>query len=124
MTRLDRRLHCCLCRRRIPVGGDVCVLDGEWRRRHPRMKGSLACHRCITRGEGWRCQPDLAPLPGGHVPAPGVGELCDSMDHVLCIGTQAGVARLYPDAVREQMEIDARLGLTGVGRRPGRSVGP
>lgn len=64
------RIRCCLCRKHIPLAGDVIALDGEWQRRYPNMHGTLACERCVI-DYGWNCcTTTRGDFVDGHVAAP------------------------------------------------------
>ncbi|QCB26666.1 hypothetical protein [Streptomyces sp. SS52] len=90
------RLRCCLCRKNIPLAGDVIALDGEWQRRYPDMRGTLACERCVI-DYGWnRCTTTKGSFIDGHVAAP-EGEVdVDSWSHHLERGTHRALVTLYP----------------------------
>ncbi|MBP5904596.1 hypothetical protein [Streptomyces scabiei] len=90
------RISCCLCRKNIPLAGDVIALDGEWQRRYPNMHGTLSCERCVI-DHGWNCCTTTeGGFIDGHVAAP-EGEVdCDSWSHHLERGTHRALVTLYP----------------------------
>ncbi|MFF2852954.1 hypothetical protein ACFVT5_42730 [Streptomyces sp. NPDC058001] len=64
------RIRCCLCRKNIPLTGDVIALNGEWQRRYPDMLGTLACERCFI-DCGWNfCTVTQGGFVAGHIAAP------------------------------------------------------
>nr|WP_181411775.1 hypothetical protein [Streptomyces sp. FR1] len=67
-------------RKNIPLAGDVIVLDGEWQRRYPNMRGTLACERCVI-DNGWNCCTTTKGGFGSH-----------HLEH----GTHRALATLYP----------------------------
>ncbi|MFE1036764.1 hypothetical protein ACFW40_33345 [Streptomyces sp. NPDC058807] len=90
------RIRCCLCANNIPLAGDVIALDGEWQRRYPDMRGTLACARCVS-DYGWNCC--TTPEGGfvdGHVAAPEDQVDVDSWSHHLERGTHRSLVTLYP----------------------------
>ncbi|WNI27297.1 hypothetical protein [Streptomyces sp. ITFR-16] len=90
------RIRCCLCTKNIPLAGDVIALDGEWQRRYPNMRGTLACERCVI-DYGWNCcTTTQGGFVDGHVAAP-EGEVdVDSWSHHLERGTHRALVTLYP----------------------------
>nr|BFD96347.1 hypothetical protein KitaXyl93_77070 [Kitasatospora sp. Xyl93] len=90
------RILCCRCGKPVRLSEDVYALDGEWQRRHPGMRGVLACQDCALRG-GWGfCEPRGGTLPQGHVQFADWTDGCDSWNHVLMPGTHKAMVRLYP----------------------------
>lgn len=94
-------LACCLCARRLPARRDVYVLDGEWARRYPQMRGRIACERCALRDHYWECDASGA-YPPGHVAATAGRPDHDSWCHMLAHGTLKGVTLGYPEWAVEQ----------------------
>lgn len=90
------RIRCCLCRKNIPLAGDVIALDGEWQRRYPDMHGTLACERCPI-VHGWNCcTTTQGAFVDGHVAAP-EGEVdADFISHLLERGTHRALVVAYP----------------------------
>ncbi|MDX3170282.1 hypothetical protein PV736_35800 [Streptomyces scabiei] len=90
------RISCCLCRKNIPLAGDVIALDGEWQRRYPNMRGTLACERCVI-DYGWNCCTTTeGGFVDGHVAAP-EGEVdVDSWSHHLERGTHRALVQCHP----------------------------
>ncbi|MGV9942403.1 hypothetical protein [Streptomyces sp. NPDC003401] len=90
------RISCCLCRKNIPARRDVIALAGEWQRRYPNMRGTLACERCVI-DYGWNCcTTTKGGFIDGHVAAP-EGEVdVDSWSHHLERGTHLALVTLYP----------------------------
>lgn len=90
------RIRCCLCRKNIPLRGDVVALDGEWQRRYPDILGTLACERCVI-DRGWNCCTTVrGAFVDGHVAAP-EGEVdVDSWSHQLERGTHRAMVVTYP----------------------------
>lgn len=90
------RIRCCLCAKNIPLAGDVIALDGEWQRRYPNMRGTLACERCVI-DYGWNCCTTAGGgFVDGHVAAP-EGEVdVDSWSHHLARGTHRALVLTYP----------------------------
>lgn len=52
------KLACCLCRRRLydSKHGGPFLLDAEWLRRHPDMRGMFACASCVLKRHWWGIQ--------------------------------------------------------------------
>ncbi|MEU1948181.1 hypothetical protein ABZ554_38475, partial [Streptomyces sp. NPDC020125] len=86
------RIKCCRCRKNIPLAQDVYELDAEWRRRFPRMVGTLACSRCAEKTH-WCCtNPDGS--YSDDIPAAGA-RCFDAWSHISSSGShQAMVLRL------------------------------
>lgn len=96
---IELRLACCLCRRRVPPGQDMYLLDAEWQRRYPQMVGSIACRRCaLSNKYYWDCRKS----PDGHIPREGRGPDGDAWNHFSAYGTQKGLASLRPSAAALQ----------------------
>jgi len=90
------RIRCCLCRKNIPLAGDVIALDGEWQRRYPDMHGTLACERCVI-DRGWNCCTTAhGAFVDGHIAAPEDNVDVDSWSHHLERGTHRALAVAYP----------------------------
>lgn len=53
MSAVNFRIACCKCGKPIPLTQNVYALDGEWQRRFPTMRGTLAYQRCALRTT-WR----------------------------------------------------------------------
>lgn len=88
------RISCCLCRKNIPLTGDVFALDAEWQRRFPTMVGTLACRACAL-GTTWRCTSRDGSFVDGHVPV--ADRRCfDAWNHVSCPGTHRGMVQAHP----------------------------
>ncbi|MFD9271600.1 hypothetical protein ACFWB1_39210 [Streptomyces goshikiensis] len=90
------RISCCLCRKNIPLAGDVIALDGEWQRRYPDMLGTLACERCVI-DYGWSCcTTSKGGFVDGHVAAPADEVDTDSWSHHLDRGTHRALVAGHP----------------------------
>ncbi|WP_333736210.1 hypothetical protein [Streptomyces sp. IBSBF 2806] len=90
------RIRCCLCAKNIPLAGDVVALDGEWRRRYPDMRGTLACERCVI-DYGWNCCTTVGGgFVDGHVAAPEGQVDVDSWSHHLERGTHRALVQCHP----------------------------
>ncbi|WP_327692414.1 hypothetical protein [Streptomyces sp. NBC_00459] len=90
------RIRCCLCRKNIPLAGDVIALDGEWQRRYAAMHGTLACERCAI-DYGWNCcTTTRGAFVDGHIAAPEDEDDVDSISHQLERGTHRALVTLYP----------------------------
>ncbi|MFD3503901.1 hypothetical protein ACFWWC_26200 [Streptomyces sp. NPDC058642] len=90
------RIRCCLCRKNIPLAGDVIALDGEWQRRYPDMRGTLACERCVI-DYGWNCCTTTeGGFVDGHVAAPDGEVDVDSWSHHLERGTHRALVQCHP----------------------------
>ncbi|MFD4528383.1 hypothetical protein ACFWP7_31595 [Streptomyces sp. NPDC058470] len=90
------RISCCLCRKNIPLAGDVIALDGEWQRRYPNMRGTLACERCVI-DYGWNCCTTTeGGFVDGHVAAPDGEVDVDSWSHHLNRGTHRALVQCHP----------------------------
>ncbi|MFF1561754.1 hypothetical protein [Streptomyces sp. NPDC058279] len=89
------RITCCLYRKEIPLARDV-VLDGEWQRRYPKMRGILACERCVI-DYGWNCcTKTVGGFVDGHIAAPQDQVDIDSWSHLLERGTYRALVALHP----------------------------
>lgn len=93
----DQHITCCLCGGPVPPNSDVYALDEEWHRRYPRMRGVLACYRCVLYEHRWICRSAHRTFVIGHRPA---RHCCpqrdtDSWSHILDQGTPAAMARAY-----------------------------
>ncbi|MFE5118306.1 hypothetical protein [Streptomyces sp. NPDC056669] len=86
------RIKCCRCRKNLPLAQDVYELDAEWRRRFPRMVGTLACSRCAEKTH-WCCtNPDGS--YSDDIPAAGA-RCFDAWSHISYSGShQVMVLRL------------------------------
>ena len=118
------RIKCCLCRKNVPLAGDVIALDSEWQRRHPGMRGTLACERCpIVRG--WNCcTTTRGAFVDGHVAAPDGDNDIDSWSHLLGQGAHRAMVVAHPRSGllqgaepylrwfvdHQRMALNARLG--------------
>ncbi|MEU6053141.1 hypothetical protein ABZ829_22240 [Streptomyces xanthochromogenes] len=92
------RIRCCLCAKNIPLAGDVIAVDAEWQRRYPKMRGILACERCVI-DYGWNCCTKTAGgFVDGHIAAPPEQVDMDSWSHLLERGTHRALVALYPQA--------------------------
>ncbi|MEV7160244.1 hypothetical protein AB0N77_37500 [Streptomyces misionensis] len=92
------RISCCLCRKNIPLAGDVIALDAEWQRRYPDMRGILACARCVS-DYGWTCCTTTeGGFVDGHVAAPEDQADIDSWSHHLERGTHRALVQARPRA--------------------------
>ncbi|MEU6895881.1 hypothetical protein ABZ934_29790 [Streptomyces sp. NPDC046557] len=90
------RITCCLYRKKIPLARDVVALDGEWQRRYPKMRGILACERCVI-DYGWNCcTKTVGGFVGGHIAAPQDQVDIDSWSHLLERGTYRALVALHP----------------------------
>jgi len=90
------RIKCCLCRKNIPLAGDVIALDAEWQRRYPAMHGTLACERCAI-DYGWNCCTTAkGAFVDGHIAAPEDEVDVDSISHQLERGTHRALVLTYP----------------------------
>ncbi|MFD9114644.1 hypothetical protein [Streptomyces bottropensis] len=90
------RISCCLCRKNIPLAGDVIALDAEWQRRYPDMHGTLACERCVIE-YGWNCcTTTKGAFVDGHIAAPEDQVDVDSWSHHLERGTHRALVLAYP----------------------------
>lgn len=89
MARPRFRLTCCLCTKLIPAAGDAFDLDAEWRRRFPRLRGTLACEKCAT-GTTWSCERPGGGYVDGHIPSVSqpLKRDFDSWSHIGNPGTQ------------------------------------
>lgn len=111
-------LRCCLCGSTVPQAKDVYALDAEWKRRFPRMTGTLACEQCALFTTKWACrQPGTGTYVTGHIPA--AEERCfDSWSHVGPPGTQRAMMCLHPRSALLQggepylRDLTARAGVT------------
>ncbi|GHB31054.1 hypothetical protein [Streptomyces chryseus] len=88
------RISCCLCRKNIPLTGDVFALDAEWQRRFPAMVGTLACRSCAM-GTTWRCTSRDGSFVDGHIPVAD-GPCFDAWNHVSSPGTHRGMVQGHP----------------------------
>lgn len=102
--RSDWRLTCCLCGKRIPTGDDVYALDREWRRRHPKIGGVLACSECALGDRHYfecsKTEPVLHVEPWGWR-ARRVGlrdglPRCDAWHHIRAHGDQEALVAYFP----------------------------
>ncbi|WP_053084673.1 hypothetical protein [Streptomyces viridochromogenes] len=90
------RIDCCLCRKDIPLAGDVIALDAEWQRRYPNMRGTLACERCVI-DYGWNCCTTTGgAFIDGHIAAPEDVVDVDSWSHLLERGTHRALVMGHP----------------------------
>lgn len=88
------RISCCLCRKNIPLTGDVFALDAERQRRFPNMVGALAC-RNFALGTTWRCTSCDDSFADGHIPLadrPRFG----AWNHLSYPGTHRGMVQEHP----------------------------
>ena len=94
------RITCCLCAKPIPARADVYLLDDEWARRYPRMRGRIACSHCSLGGPFWDCEDARGNYARGHVPIPDrrADKPCDAWDHIAGHGTQAWAVRAAPES--------------------------
>lgn len=123
MTSPLREPICCLCGKRF-AGADptTYLLDAEWRRRHPNMRGRFACDSCVLRDPRyyWQCRDDEGAYPAGHIPTRHhrpPREDCDSWDHTVAHGTVAWMRNIPEDALRSLLRGDHnRTGLDPVER--------
>jgi hypothetical protein len=73
-----------------------CLLDGEWQRRYPNMRGTPACERCVI-DYGWSCcTTNEGGFVDGHVAAPEDEVDVDSWSHHLERGTHRALAQCHP----------------------------
>lgn len=95
----DLLLRCCLCGRPIPVARyDAYVLDDEWVRRRPGMRGRIACGGCVL-ADVWVCDPDDTE----HIPSVIEGRRdIDSWSHITRQGTLKAMAVQFPEYAVEQ----------------------
>ncbi|MEU8622652.1 hypothetical protein [Streptomyces sp. NPDC048623] len=90
------RIKCCLCAKNIPLAGDVIALDGEWQRRYPDMRGTLACDRCVS-DYGWNCCTTAeGGFVDGHIAAPEDQVDDGSWSHHLERGTHRALVQAHP----------------------------
>ncbi|MCY0946974.1 hypothetical protein [Streptomyces antarcticus] len=90
------RIRCCRCAKNIPLAGDVIALDGEWQRRYPNMRGTLACERCVI-DYGWNCCTTTeGGFIDGHIAAPEGEADVDSWSHHLERGTHRSLVQEHP----------------------------
>ncbi|MFE2320463.1 hypothetical protein ACFXC8_46865, partial [Streptomyces sp. NPDC059441] len=72
------------------------ALDGEWQRRYPNMRGTLACERCVI-DYGWNCCTTTeGGYVNGHVAAPDGEVDVDSWSHHLERGTHRALVQCHP----------------------------
>jgi hypothetical protein len=86
------RLICCLCGKPVAQSGDAYILDGEWARRYPSMRGRIAC-RCAI-GCEWQCKDRSGQFVAGHIPTPPGRSDFDSWSHILESATHKAAALL------------------------------
>lgn len=100
------RLTCCLCAKPIPPNDEVYALDREWRRRHPRIGGVLACSECALGNthhfECSKTEPVLHVEPWGWR-ARRVGlrdgrPRCDAWHHIRAHGDQEALVAEFPQS--------------------------
>jgi hypothetical protein len=74
----------------------VIALDAEWERRFPDMVGTLACTRCVVRGNHWSCRAPGGGFVEGHVPVADGSQDVDGWSHASAIGTPVVMAVGHP----------------------------
>ncbi|SHK94482.1 hypothetical protein SAMN05421803_1467 [Nocardiopsis flavescens] len=96
------QLVCCLCGKKAPQTKDVLPLDAEWRRRHPRMTGTIACECAYSGRWYWRCDNNRAngydpehirKVPGGCI---------DSASHVEGAHPLTAAVLRFPESALRQ----------------------
>lgn len=100
------QLTCCLCAKPIPTKDEVYALDREWRRRHPKIDGVLACSDCALGNKHYfecsNTEPSLHVEPWGWR-ARCVGlrtgrPRCDSWHHIRAHGDQEALVAEFPQS--------------------------
>lgn len=101
---LDWRLTCCLCHRPVSRRALVYVLDAEWARRNPGLRGRLSCRECVDDHQfSCRCAPGRAGLRAVQSPQDTVAtRTFTSWDHISDSGPLKAMLLEYPAAAVAQ----------------------
>lgn len=100
------QLTCCLCAKPIPTKDEVYALDREWRRRHPKIVGVLACSECALGNKHYfdcsNTEPSLHVEPWGWR-ARRVGlrtgrPRCDAWHHIRAHGDREALVAEFPQS--------------------------